>query len=178
MDEDELVRAYRRLRNNAAVGVDGVTKEAYGQNLGGNIQDLLTRLKAKRYRHQPIRRVHIPKAKGRTRPIGLSTTEDKIVQGAMREVLQAIYEQDFLDCSYGFRPKRSAHDAMRAIHQAAYRGEVHWVLEADVQSYFDSLSRVKLKEMLQIRIADGQMMRLIGKCLHVGILDGEEFFRA
>ncbi len=136
MDEDELVRAYRRLRNNAAVGVDGVTKEAYGQNLGGNIQDLLTRLKAKQYRHQPIRRVHIPKAKGRTRPIGLSTTEDKIVQGAMREVLQAIYEQDFLDCSYGFRPKRSAHDAMRAIHQAAYRGEVQWVLEADVQSFF------------------------------------------
>lgn len=175
MDEDELVRAYRRLRNNAAVGVDGVTKEAYGRNLGGNIQDLLTRLKAKRYRHQPIRRVHIPKAKGRTRPIGLSTTEDKIVQGAMREVLQAIYEQDFLDCSYGFRPKRSAHDAMRAIHQAAYRGEVQWVLEADVQSFFDSLSRVKLNEMLQIRIADGQMMRLVGKCLHVGILDGEEF---
>ena len=175
MDEDELVRAYRRLRNNAAVGVDGVTKEAYGQNLGGNIQDLLTRLKAKRYRHQPIRRVHIPKAKGRSRPIGLSTTEDKIVQGAIREVLQSIYEQDFLDCSYGFRPKRSAHDAVRAIHQAAYRGEVQWVLEADVQSFFDSLSRVKLKEMLQIRIADGQMMRLIGKCLHVGILDGEEF---
>ena len=93
----------------------------------------------------------------------------------MREVLQAIYEQDFLDCSYGFRPKRSAHDAMRAIHQAAYRGEVQGVLEADVQSFFDSLTRVKLKEMLQIRIADGQMMRLIGKCLHVGILDGEEF---
>ncbi len=101
--------------------------------------------------------------------------EDKVVQGAIREVLQAIYEQDFLDCSYGFRPKRSAHDAIRAIDQAAYRGEVQWVLEADVQSFFDSLSRVKLKEMLQIRIADGQMMRLIGKCLHVGILDGEEY---
>ena len=175
MDEAELVRAFRRVRNNAAVGVDGVTKEAYGQNLDANIQDLLTRLKVKRYRHQPIRRVHIPKDKGRTRPIGVSSMEDKVVQGAIREVLQAIYEQDFLDCSYGFRPGRSAHDAIRAIHRAAYRGEVQWVLEADVQSFFDSLSRVKLKEMLQIRIADGQMMRLIGKCLHVGILDGEEY---
>lgn len=175
MDEAELVRAFRRVRNNAAVGVDGVTKEAYGQNLDANIQDLLTRLKAKRYRHQPIRRVHIPKDKGRTRPIGVSSMEDKVVQGAIREVLQAIYEQDFLDCSYGFRPGRSAHDAIRAIDRAAYRGEVQWVLEADVQSFFDSLSRVKLKEMLQIRIADGQMMRLIGKCLHVGILDGEEY---
>lgn len=175
MDEAELVRAFERVRNNAAVGVDGVTKEAYKQNLDANIQDLLTRMKAKRYRHQPIRRVHIPKDKGRTRPIGVSLIEDKVVQGAIREVLQAIYEQEFLDCSYGFRPKRSAHDAIRAIHRAAYRGEVQWVLEADVQSFFDSLSRVKLKEMLQIRIADGQMMRLIGKCLHVGILDGEEY---
>jgi group II intron reverse transcriptase/maturase len=175
MDEEELVRSFRRVRNNAAVGVDGVTKEAYGQNLEANIQDLLTRLKAKRYRHQPIRRVHIPKDKGRTRPIGVSSIEDKVVQGAIREVLQAIYEQDFLNCSHGFRPNRTAHDAIRAIHQAAYRGEVQVVLEADVQSFFDSLNRVKLKEMLQIRIADGQMMRLIGKCLHVGILDGEEY---
>jgi RNA-directed DNA polymerase len=175
MDEAELVRAFERVRNDAAVGVDGVTKEAYKQNLDANIQDLLMRMKAKRYRHQPIRRVHIPKDKGRTRPIGVSSIEDKVVQGAIREVLQAIYEQDFLDSSYGFRPKRSAHDAIKAIHRAAYRGEVQWVLEADVQSFFDSLSRVKLKEMLQNRVADGQMMRLIGKCLHVGILDGEEY---
>jgi hypothetical protein len=136
MDEAELVRAFERVRNDAAVGVDGVTKEAYKQNLDANIQDLLTRMKAKRYRHQPIRRVHIPKDKGRTRPIGVSSIEDKVVQGAIREVLQAIYEQDFLDCSYGFRPKRSAHDAIKAIHRAAYRGEVQWVLEADVQSFF------------------------------------------
>jgi RNA-directed DNA polymerase len=141
----------------------GSRRKRNKQNLDANIQDLLTRLKAKRYRHQPIRRVHIPKDKGCTRPIGVSSIEDKVVQGAIREVLQSIYEQDFLDCSYGFRPKRSAHDAIKAIHRVAYRGEVQWVLEADVQSFFDSLSRVKLKEMLQIRIADGQMMRLIGK---------------
>ena len=99
----------------AAVGVDGITKEQYGQDLEANLQDLHERLKTKRYRHQPIRRVHIPKDKGKTRPIGISAFEDKIVQDALREVLEAIYEQDFLDCSYGFRPGRSAHDAMRAL---------------------------------------------------------------
>jgi RNA-directed DNA polymerase len=134
MDEEELVRSFRRVRNNAAVGVDGVTKEAHGQNLEANIQALLKRLKAKRYRHQPIRRVHIPKDKGRTRPIGVSSIEDKVAQGAIREVLQAIYEQDFLECSYGFRPNRTAHDAIRAIHQAAYRGEVQWVLEVSASA--------------------------------------------
>lgn len=175
MDEQHLARVFRRLRNNAAVGVDGVTKEQYGQNLQGNLQELLERMKAKQYRHDPILRVHIPKDGGRTRPIGICTTEDKIVQGALRDVLQAVYEQDFLDCSYGFRPGRSAHDAIRAIHCAAYRGKVSWVLEADIKSFFDSLDRDWLKKMLQLRIADGQMHRLIGKCLHVGVLDGEEF---
>jgi retron-type reverse transcriptase len=104
IDVPALARAYHRQRSDAAVGVDGVTKEAYGRNLESNLQDLHTRLKEKRYRHQPIRRVHIPKAQGKTRPIGISAFEDKVVQDAVREVLEAIYEQDFLDCSHGFRP--------------------------------------------------------------------------
>jgi group II intron reverse transcriptase/maturase len=175
IDELALARAYYRQREDAAVGVDGVTKEQYGQNLTRNIQDLHLRLRTKRYRHQPIRRVHIPKDNGKTRPLGISAFEDKIVQDALREVLQAVYEQDFLDCSYGFRPGRSAHDAMRALHRAVDRGEMNWVLEADLVSFFDSVDRKALRKMLQKRVVDGSMDRLIAKCLHVGVLDGEEF---
>jgi retron-type reverse transcriptase len=145
IDVPALERAYRRSRKDAAVGVDGVTKEQYGQELERNLQDLHARLKAKRLfaksRHQPIRRVHIPKERGKTRPIGISAFEDKLVQDAVREVLEAIYEQDFLDCSYGFRPKRSPHDAVRTLDRIVHRGEVSWILEADIVSFFDSLDR-------------------------------------
>ena len=175
IDEELLAGVYRRLRGDAAVGVDGITKEQYGQDLQSNLRDLHERLRTKRYRHQPIRRMHIPKEKGRTRPIGISATEDKVVQGALREVLQAIYEQDFLDCSYGFRPGRSAHDAVRALTRAVDGGEANWILEFDVVSFFDSVDRKHLMEMLQRRVADGSLLRLVGKCLHVGVLDGEEF---
>lgn len=172
IDMPALERAYRRQRADAAVGIDGVTKEQYGQALEVNLQDLHARLKAKRYRHQPIRRVHIPKAQGKTRPIGISAFEDKVVQDAVREVLEAIYEQDFLGCSYGFRPGRSAHDAVRTLEQSVHRGEVRWIFEADIVSFFDSLDRTELKKMLEVRVADGSLLRLIEKCLHVGVLDG------
>ena len=105
----------------------------------------------------------------------MSAFEDKLVQDAVREVLEAIYEQDFLECSYGFRPGRSAHDAVRCLDRVVHRGEVNWILETDIASFFDSLDRAKLREMLQGRVADGSLMRLIGKCLHVGVLDGEQF---
>ena len=175
LDVPALERAFHRLRKDAAVGVDGVTKEAYGAALDANLADLHERLRSKRYRHQALRRVHIPKEQGKWRPIGISALEDKIVQGAVREVLEAVYEQDFLDCSHGFRPKRSAHDAVRALNRAVYRGKVSWILEADIVSFFDSVDRTTLKEMLQIRVADGSLLRLVGKCLHVGVLDGEEY---
>jgi RNA-directed DNA polymerase len=173
IDEPALKRAYRRQRFDAAVGVDGVTKEQYGQNLEAALQDLRTRLKEKRYRHQPIRRVHIPKGPGKTRPIGISAFEDKVVQDAVREVLEAIDEQDFLECSYGFRPGRSAHDAVGMLKRQVDRGEVRWSFEADIVSFFDSLDRTEFKKMLEVRVADGSLLRLIGKCLHVGVLDGE-----
>jgi RNA-directed DNA polymerase len=176
IDEELLAGAFARLRSDAAVGVDGITKEQYGQDLQNKLRDLHERLKTKRYRHQPIRRVLIPKEKkGQTRPIGISATEDKVVQTALREVLEAVYEPIFMDCSFGFRPGRSAHDAVRALTRAVDEGEANWILEFDVVSYFDSLRRSQLMEMLQERVADGSLLRLIGKCLHVGVLDGEGF---
>ena len=174
IDVPALERAFHRLRGDAAVGVDGVSKEDYGQELDANLVELHGRMKAKRYRHQPLRRVHIPKGDGRTRPIGISAVEDKVVQGAVREVLEAVYEQDFLECSYGFRPGRGAHDAIRALNRAVYQGKVRWILEADIESFFDSLDRTTLEEMLRIRVADGSLRRLVGKCVRVGVLDGEE----
>ena len=128
IDVPALRRASHRQRASAAVGVDGVTKADYGQDLLGNLEDLHARLKTKTYRHQPIRRVHIPKGQGKTRPIGISAFEDKLVQDAVREVLEAVYEQDFLDCSYGFRPSRRAHDAVRALTQSVYQGEVSCIV--------------------------------------------------
>jgi len=175
LDVAALMRAYKRMRKDAAVGVDAVTKEHYGRALEENLRGLHQRLVSKQYRHQPIRRVHIPKDGGKTRPIGISAFEDKLVQDAVREVLEAIYEQDFLDCSFGFRPGRRAHDAIRVLDRIAHRGHVSWILEADIVSFFDSLDRTKLKELLQIRVADGSLMRLIGKCLHVGVLDGAAY---
>jgi RNA-directed DNA polymerase len=121
IDEVTLRRAYDGIRKDAAVGVDGITKEQYGQDLEAKLRDLHQRLRSKTWRHQPIRRVHIPKEQGKTRPIGISSIEDKVVQQAVREVLEAVYEPVFLDVSYGFRPGRGAHDALRSLNQALYR---------------------------------------------------------
>jgi len=171
IDVDALRRAYNRLRGNAAVGVDGLTKQEYGENLEENLRELHGRLKSMRYRHQPIRRVYIDKEGGKKRPIGISCIEDKIVQDSLRELLETIYEHDFLPCSYGFRPGRSAHDALRALDDAVHRRGAKWVLEADIVSYFDRIDRKKLRELLQRRCADKSLLRLIEKCLHVGILE-------
>jgi len=175
IDEAALERAYLRLRKDAAVGADGITKEQYGQELERNLRDLHERMRTKRWRHQPIRRVHIPKEQGKTRPLGISSIEDKVVQGAVREVLQAVYEPVFSDVSFGFRPGRSAHDALRALNQVLARKPVSWVLEADIVSFFDSIDRNMLMEMLRERVADTSLLRLVGKCLHVGVLEGEEY---
>jgi RNA-directed DNA polymerase len=175
LDEQALRRAYDRVRKDAAVGVDGITKEQYGQDLESNVRELHGQMRTMRYRHQPIRRVHIPKDKGKTRPIGISCIADKVVQGALCEVLEAIYEPVFFDGSYGFRRGRSAHDALRALNRVLQAGEVRVILEADIASFFDSIVRKMLMEMLQERVLDTSFLRLVGKCLHVGILDGEEY---
>ncbi len=173
LDVDALRRAFRRINKAAAVGVDGVTKEQYGENLEVNLRDLHKRMKSMKYRHQAIRRVLIDKDGGKKRQIGISTVEDKIVQDSLRELVEVIYEQDFLLCSYGYRPGRRPHDALRAISQAVHRGQVRVILEADIVSFFDKLDRKLLMELLQKRLADKSLLRLIGKCLHVGVLEGE-----
>ena len=175
IDVPALERVFRRLRRDAAVGMDEVTVEGYGERLAENLQALRARMKAGQYRHQPIRRVQIPKENGTSRPIGISTVEDKIVQGAVRDVLEAVYEQDFLDCSYGFRSGRGPHDAIRALKGVCDQGIANYIVEADIVSFFDSIDRKVLMEMLRGRIADEGLIRLVGKCLHVGVLDGERF---
>jgi group II intron reverse transcriptase/maturase len=174
IDGPALRRAFGGLRPDAAVGVDGVTTEAYGQDLEAHLADLHARLREKRYRHQPILRKYIRKENGKMRPLGVSTTEDKIVQAALYEVLSAVYEQDFLPCSYGFRPRRSAHDAIRAFTETAGRDEANWVLEADITGFFDHVDRSILLDLLARRVPDGSIRRLVGKCLHMGVLEGEE----
>lgn len=175
IDVEALRTAYQRLRPDAAVGVDGVSKAEYGRDLETRLEDLHQRLVSKRYRHQPLKRVYIPKDNGEKRALGISTVEDKIVQEALRAVLELVYEPMFLECSYGYRPGRSAHDALRQLDRVVYQGGVRVILEADIVAFFDSVDRTRLKELLSERVVDGSMQRLIGKCLHVGVLDGEEY---
>jgi RNA-directed DNA polymerase len=164
--------AHQRVRKDGAVGIDGQTAKEYGENLEHNLQDLLERFKSGRYWAPPVRRVYIPKGDGRSRrPIGIPTFEDKILQRAVTMVLEAVYEQDFLDCSYGFRPGRSAHQALDALwHQTmAMGGGV--VLELDIRSFFDTLDKGQLRRMLDQRVRDGVIRRTIDKWLQAGVME-------
>lgn len=163
--------SFNELRQDAAAGVDGVTPKEYAKELGGNLRGLHSRLKEGRYRAEPLRRVYIEKEDGKKRPLSIPGLEDKIVQKAATELLTRIYENDFLPCSYGYRPGRSAHDALDAIQRDITIGKAHYVLDADISDYFGSIVRSKLMEMLQQRITDEHLLRLIGKWLKVGVID-------
>ena len=154
VDEAALMRAFQRQRRAASAGVDGMTVERYERDLERNIRDLCDRVHSGRYRPQPVRRTYIPKADGGRRPLGVPALEDKIVQGAVAEVLSAIYEADFLGFSYGFRPRRSAHHALQALHTALMTRKALWVLDADIRRFFDSVNHEWLLRMLSHRIAD------------------------
>jgi RNA-directed DNA polymerase len=167
-----LYEAYRRTRRDGATGVDGQTAANYAENLRDNLQSLLERAKSGAYRAPPVRRVHIPKGTGpETRPIGIPTLEDKVLQRAVVMVLEAVYEQDFRNCSYGFRPGRSAHQALDALWQQTMGMGGGWVVEVDIRKFFDTLDHAQLRELLRQRIRDGVLLRLIGKWLHAGVLD-------
>jgi RNA-directed DNA polymerase len=172
IDMDFLREAYRRTRRDGAAGVDGQTAEDYAANLEGNLQALLERFKSGLYRAPPVRRVHIPKGDGReTRPIGIPTFEDKVLQTAVSMVLGAVYEQDFLDCSYGFRPGRSAHQALEALWKQLMSVRGGWVIDLDIRSFFDTLDHGHLRRFLDQRIRDGVLRRVIGKWLNAGVLE-------
>jgi len=167
-----LYEAYRRTRKDGAPGVDGQTADAYAEHLEDNLRDLLDRAKSGRYRAPAVKRAYIPKGDGSTtRPIGVPTFEDKILQRAVAMVLEPIYEQDFLDCSYGFRPGRSAHQALRVWRDELMRIGGGWIIELDVERFFDTLDKVQLRAFVRRRVRDGVLLRLIGKWLKAGVLE-------
>ena len=172
IDMDWMKEAFTRLRKASAPGVDGQTVAEYGANLESNLRDLIDRVKSGRYVAPPVRRVHIPKGDGKeTRPIGVPTVEDKLVQRAVVMLLEPIYEQDFLDCSYGFRPGRSAHQALESLWQQSMGNNVGWVLDVDIKSFFDTLDHATLREIISRRVGDGVIRRLIGKWLKAGVME-------
>jgi len=173
MDIDWLREAYQRTRKDGAAGVDGVTADAYEQDLEGNLRRLLDRAKSGTYRAPPVRRVHIPKGGSttETRPLGIPTLEDKVLQRAVVMLLEPIYEQDFLDCSYGFRPGRSAHQALDSFRNQLMGCRGGWILEADIRKFFDNLDHGHLRMFLRLRVRDGVLLRLIDKWLKAGVME-------
>jgi len=172
MDLDWLSEAYDRTRKDGAVGVEGQTARDYAVNLEGNLRSLLDRVKTGSYRAPPVLRVHIPKgSSGETRPIGIPTFEDKVLQKAVAMLLEPIYDQDFSNGSYGFRPGRSAHQALQSLWEMATRQKGGWILEVDISKFFDNLDHGHLREFLQCRVRDGVILRLIDKWLNAGVLE-------
>ena len=175
IDVNWLREAFRRTRKDGARGIDGQSAEAYAAKLEDNLQSLLDRAKSGRYRAPPVRRVHIPKGDGtETRPIGIPTFEDKVLQRAVAMILGAVYEQSFYDFSYGFRPGRSAHQAVEAFRTATWQMRGGWVVEVDIKKFFDTVDHEHLQTILRQRIGDGVLLRLVGKWLNAGVLENLE----
>ena len=171
IDENLLLECWRDIRKNAAYGVDRISAQEYGEHLIDNIRNLVERLKRKNYRAKLVRRHWIPKSDGRMRPLGIPVVEDKLLQLAVTRILEAIYEQDFLRCSYGYRPNKGALDAVDKLTVKLQFGRYHFVVEADIQGFFDNLIHEDLIEMLSRRIGDRELLRLIQKWLKAGVLE-------
>ncbi len=171
IDQDFLEEAWRRVRKDSAPGVDGQTANEYAESLTENLAVLAGRFHKGSYRAPPVRRVYIPKPDGKRRPIGIPTTEDKVLQRAVAMLLEAVYEQDFLDCSYGFRPRRSAHQALQCLHTGIMQMHGGYVIDLDLASFFDTMDHGALRAMLDKRIRDGVLRRAIDKWLKAGVLE-------
>jgi group II intron reverse transcriptase/maturase len=171
IDLEWMYEAYRRTRKDGAAGVDEQTADEYARELGANLKSLLERAKSGTYKAPPVRRVHIPKGSSgkETRPIGVPTFEDKVLQRAVQMVLEPLYEQEFLSCSYGFRPKRSAHDALQVLWKHLMELGEGWIIDLDVRKFFDTMSHAHLRGILKRRVRDGVLLRLIGKWLRAGV---------
>jgi group II intron reverse transcriptase/maturase len=175
IDVDLLHEAFRRTRKDGATGVDGRTGAEYAEHLEDNLASLLDRFKSGSYVAPPVRRVYVPKADGtKTRPIGIPTFEDKVLQRAATMVLEAVYEQEFLDCSYGYRPGRSARDALKDLHRGLTKMGGGWILEVDIRSFFDTISHRQLRSILDQRVRDGVIRRTINKWLAAGVMEGTQ----
>jgi RNA-directed DNA polymerase len=172
IDRAWLEEAHRRTRKDAAPGVDGQTSQAYGENLGDNVAKLLEAAKSGSYRAPPVRPVEIPKSSGGTRTLGIPTHEDKVLQRAVVMALEPIYEQEFFDFSYGFRRGRSAHQALEDLWCGLMNKRIGWVMDVDVQSFFDTLDHRQCQDLLRQRVSDGVIVRLVGKWLNAGVLQG------
>ena len=172
LGEDLLRACFEALRGDAASGIDEVAKAEYAEGLDAKLTDLVNRLHRMGYRPQPVRRVYIPKpGSAKLRPLGIPALEDKRVQSALVRILEGLYEQDFVECSYGFRPGRGCHDALRELSQTVERGGVEWVVEADIRSFFDTVEHERLMEFLAHRIADPRILRLVKRFLKAGVLE-------
>ena len=171
IDLDWMFEAWALTRKDGAAGIDGRTAADYEKDLGANLESLRTRMMSGRYRAPPVRRHYIPKADGSRRPLGIPTFEDKVAQRAIVMLLEPIYEEDFLDCSFGFRPERSAHDAIRTLRDGIMDTGQRWVIDADISKYFDSIDHGHLRSFLDLRIRDGVIRRMIDKWLNAGVLD-------
>jgi len=164
-----MCEAYRRVRKDAAPGVDGQTVAEYGENLTGNLRDLIDRAKSGRYKAPPVKRAYVPKNAKEDRPIGLPTVEDKILQRAVAMILEPVYEQEFLPFSFGFRPGRSPHQALDYLREECFQQKVQWVLEVDLRKFFDTVDHRQMRELLGRRVQDGVIARLIAKWLKAGV---------
>ena len=171
VNEESLKEAHRHQKTGKAVGVDGVTKEEYGANLDENVRRLINRMKTFKYIPQAVRRTYIPKPNGKMRPLGIPAYEDRLVQSVMAEILNDVYEPRFLECSYGFRPKRSAHDVVKYINQTIMTKKVNYILDADIKGFFDNLDQRWLMKFLEHDIADRNFLRYVSRFLKSGIMD-------
>ncbi|MCK4983011.1 MAG: group II intron reverse transcriptase/maturase, partial [Victivallaceae bacterium] len=173
LNVDFLRQCFYSLDRNKAVGLDNVSWHEYETNLDENLDNLVNKLKRKKFKPVPARRVYIPKADGGQRPLGISTIENKIVEKSVTTILQSIYEQDFMDFSYGFRPRRNCHQALKELHDQIYRNQINHVVEADIKGFFDNVSHELLMKFLRNRIKDSSMLHLIEKFLKAGYVDKE-----
>jgi RNA-directed DNA polymerase len=171
IDREWMLEAYRRTRKDGAAGIDGETAADYETQLEANLESLLVRIKSGRYHAPAVRRHYIPKADGSKRPLGIPTFEDKVAQRAILMLVEPLYEQDFLPCSYGFRRGRSAHHALRALRTGIMEQGHRWVIDADISKYFDSIDHRHLRSFLDLRIRDGVIRRMIDKWLKAGVLE-------
>lgn len=174
VNEESLKEAHRKQKTGKAVGIDGMTKEMYEENLEENIKALVDRMKKFKYIPQPVRRTYIPKPNGKERPLGIPSYEDRLVQSVMAGILNDVYEERFLDCSYGFRPNRSAHEVVKYINQTVMTKKVNYVLEADIKGFFDNLDQKWLMKFLEHDIADKNFLRYVARFLKAGVMEGTE----